>query len=144
MKKRILAGTAALAALVVLAFAYMHFTAAPPADLDLARTQTSAAGLYEVMIEPEAEPVVQGTLHSWIATVKLADGAPIEDAVISIDGGMPAHGHGLPTTPQAAPHEGDGRYRIEGVRFNMGGHWVLRLTVSSPAGEDEVAFNILI
>lgn len=143
MKKWMLAAMAALAA-VVLVFAIMHFTAAPPADLDLSRTQASEAGLYEVSIAPETEPLEQGALHAWIATVKLADGSPVEDASIAVDGGMPAHGHGLPTSPQAAPHQGDGRYRIEGVRFNMGGHWVLRLTVSSPAGEDAVEFNIVL
>ncbi|MBO6716452.1 MAG: FixH family protein [Rhizobiaceae bacterium] len=116
---------------------------APPADLDLARSKQSVGGIYTVTLESEAEPVKTGPLHSWIAAVKSADGTPIVDATIQVDGGMPNHGHGLPTAPQAS-HIGDGHYRIEGVRFNMGGWWELHLRINGPAGDDEVTFNIVL
>ncbi len=130
---------------VVLAASWFVLTSrhAPPEGLDLSRAKTTANGLYEVSIEPEAEPVRRGPLHSWIAAVSAKDGAPVVDAVVVVDGGMPDHGHGLPTSPQAT-HIGDGRYRIEGVRFNMGGWWELRLTIDGPAGEDAVVFNIML
>lgn len=115
----------------------------PPADLDLARDKPSAAGLYRVAIEPELEPVEQGRMHSWIVSVQ-ANGAPVTDATLSIDGGMPQHGHGLPTKPQSAGHVGEGRYRIDGVRFNMSGWWVLKLGIEAPAGKDSVEFNIVL
>lgn len=143
MKKLVL-GAAVLVLLAVAAFYGMRMMAPPPAELDLAREKGSAGGLYTVAIAPEAEPVPQGALHNWIVTVKLADGTPVEDAEIAVDGGMPQHGHGLPTSPQATPHLGEGRYRIEGVRFNMGGWWVLKLAISSPAGDDAVEFNIVL
>jgi hypothetical protein len=116
---------------------------APPEGLDLARVKSTEQDLYQVSIEPESGPVKQGPLHSWIAAVKSANGTPIVDATVAVDGGMPDHGHGLPTAPKAS-HIGDGHYRIDGIRFNMGGWWELRLTINGPAGTDAVVFNIML
>ena len=132
---------AVLALLGVGGFYAMKMLSPPPADLDLARSKETANGRYTVAVEPEAEPLQTGTLHTWLVTVT-SNGTPVTDAQISVDGGMPQHGHGLPTAPQATGHIGEGRYRIEGVRFNMGGWWVLKLTVDSPAGRDDVEFNL--
>jgi hypothetical protein len=137
-------GAIVLAILAVAGFYGMRMMAPPPVDLDLAREKTSAGGLYTVAITPEQEPLQQGPLHSWIATVTLPDGTAVEDATITVDGGMPQHGHGLPTSPQATPHLGEGRYRIEGMRFNMGGWWALNLGIASPAGDDTVEFNVVL
>ena len=141
------AAKAGIAALVLLAFAgltmlFMHFWMASPDDLDLSREKPSAKQLYMVAVAPEQEPFDRNTLHAWIATVKAADGSPVEDAKISVDGGMPQHGHGLPTSPAVTEALGEGRYRIEGVRFNMSGWWELKLHVSATAGEDDVTFNL--
>jgi hypothetical protein len=133
-----------LTALPALAVLYMYLSAPPPDDLDLSRQKQSQNGLYLVTIEPELDPVQQGPLHAWIATVADAGGEPVEEAVIAVDGGMPRHGHGLPTSPQATRHLGAGRYLIEGVRFNMGGWWEFRLDISSAEGDDTVVFNIVL
>jgi hypothetical protein len=114
----------------------------PPDDLDLSRSKASAKGLYAVAIAPEKEPLEQGPLHSWILTLKTADGAPLEGAAISVGGGMPQHGHGLPTQPQATAYLGEGRYRIEGVRFNMSGWWEFKFDIKAAAGDDSVVFNL--
>ena len=143
MKKWILAGLV-VAALAVITFFAMQMMMPPPDDLDLDRTRQSVGGLYVVRIAPEAEPVRQGVLHSWIATVTTAQGEPVEDALLTVDGGMPQHGHGLPTAPRASAHQGEGRYRIDGLRFNMGGWWVLKLAISSAAGDDDVEFNLML
>jgi hypothetical protein len=116
----------------------------PPAELDLARSKASAKGLYQVSIAPELEPVEQGPLHAWMVTVATPDGKPVTDATLTLDGGMPQHGHGLPTRPQSAGTVGEGRYRIEGVRFNMSGWWVLKVGIDAPAGRDEADFNIVL
>jgi hypothetical protein len=55
---------------------------------------------------------------------------------------MPEHGHGLPTQPRVRRALGDGVYEIEGLRFNMGGWWELKLAIESPAGADSVTFNL--
>ena len=143
MRKWIIAAIA-LAVLVVAGFYGLRMLSPPPADLDVAREKASAAGLYAVAIEPEAAPVQQGSLPGWLVTVTTPEGEPVADAEITGDGGMPQHGHGLPTAPQSTGHLGEGRYRIEGVRFNMGGWWVLNFAISSPAGNDEAEFNIVL
>jgi hypothetical protein len=133
-----------LVVLAVAGFYAMRMLSPAPADLDVAREKISAAGTYAVAIEPEVEPIQQGSLHAWIVTVKTPDGEPVSDAEIIVGGGMPQHGHGLPTAPQSTGHVGEGRYRIDGVRFNMGGWWVLKFAISAPAGDDEAEFNIVL
>jgi hypothetical protein len=69
-------------------------------------------------------------------------GHAVDGATIAIDGGMPQHGHGLPTRPRVTSNLGDGLYEIAGVRFNMGGWWELSLEISGPLGSDKVTFNL--
>jgi hypothetical protein len=69
-------------------------------------------------------------------------GRPVDDATIEVDGGMPEHGHGLPTRPRVTRALGDGVYEIEGLRFNMGGWWEFKLAISALAGSDVVTFNL--
>jgi hypothetical protein len=70
------------------------------------------------------------------------DGHPVDGATIAINGGMPQHGHGLPTRPRISSAVGGGTYEIEGLRFNMGGWWELKLSISAAAGTDIVTFNL--
>jgi hypothetical protein len=140
MSKRRMWSVGALAAVV--AFFAWRMLAPPPEDLDLARSKPTVNGLYSLALAPEMEPLRREALHSWLLTVT-RDGAPVEDARIAVDGGMPQHGHGLPTAPQATAYFGEGRYRIEGVRFNMDGWWELRVTVDAAAGKDDAVFNLV-
>ena len=71
-----------------------------------------------------------------------AKGAPVEDAAISVDGGMPEHRHGLPTRPRVKRSPGRGIYEIEGLRFSMSGWWELKLAIESANGSDQVVFNL--
>jgi hypothetical protein len=71
-----------------------------------------------------------------------ANGAAVDDAAIDVDGGMPQHGHGLPTRPRVTRALGGGLYEIEGVRFNMGGWWEFTLAISGTPGADRVTFNL--
>jgi len=133
--------------LVALAIGFLSvvFLTAPAAPgPDLARTKNSAKGLYALSIAPEAGEPRQGELHAWVVTVKTRQGAPVEGAAISVGGGMPEHAHGLPTSPEATAYLGDGRYRIEGMKFSMPGWWQLKLGVSAPAGADEATFNLVL
>jgi hypothetical protein len=114
----------------------------PPADPKLYEpTQAGAAQLYTVTFTP-AESIKVGRLHSWSVRVVDAKGAPVNDAKITVDGGMPQHGHGLPTKPIATKALGDGKQLVEGMKFNMGGWWVVKVTVASAAGSDVVTFNL--
>jgi hypothetical protein len=116
----------------------------PPEGLDLARTKATVAGNFKVSIEPDGGAVPQGPLHSWVATISMPDGAPVENAKVTIDGGMPQHGHGLPTEPQVTGSPAPGKYKIEGVKFNMGGWWVFRLKIQAGGKSDEAEFNLVL
>lgn len=114
----------------------------PPADLDLSLTRTTEHGLYIGTLEPAVSPIPVGTIQSWTIAVTTPDGKPVEHADLSIDGGMPQHGHGLPTEPQVTEELGGGRYTVEGMKFNMPGWWTLTLKVTGAAGTDSATFNL--
>src|SRR5690348_13144396 len=61
--------------------------------------RSSAGGSYAATLEP-ARPLRPRQMHTVRVIVRDADGRAIDDARISIDGGMPQHGHGLPTRPR--------------------------------------------
>lgn len=115
-----------------------------PADLDLSLAKTSDDGLYRATLEPDVTPVSVGPMHAWTVTLTTAAGAPVTQASIAVSGGMPQHGHGLPTAPQVTRNLGGGRYLIEGVKFNMSGWWVFKLDLDSDAGADAVTFNLVL
>jgi hypothetical protein len=103
--------------------------------------RTSDAGRYTAVLESE-EPLRPRRMQTVEVVIRDAAGAPVDDATIEIDGGMPQHGHGLPTRPRVTRNLGDGRYRIDGVRFNMGGWWELKLAIARGSSPDTVTFNL--
>ena len=116
--------------------------ARPPKDLDYSRTRTSASGLYRATIQPQGDSIPKGKLHRWTLHLETPQGAPISTATIAIEGGMPQHGHGLPTKPRVTRALGNGDHLVEGMKFNMGGWWVVKLQVDAPAGRDSIVFNL--
>ncbi|GAA2818216.1 YtkA-like protein [Aminobacter aminovorans] len=141
---RMVVGAFGLVALAIGFLSLVFLTAPAAPGPDLARSKNSAKGLYALSIAPEAGEPRQGELHAWVVTVKTRQGMPVEGAAISVGGGMPEHAHGLPTSPEATAYLGDGRYRIEGMKFSMSGWWQLKLGVSAPAGADEATFNLVL
>ncbi len=81
-------------------------------------------------------------LHAWSVRLSAPDGRPLSGAQLAVEGAMPAHGHGLPTQPQAAPSQDEGVYLVEGVRFNMSGHWTLTLNIEAGGQRDRVTFDL--
>lgn len=115
-----------------------------PDNLDLSLAKLSDRGLYHVELMPDASPISVGKMHVWTVDLETASGAPVTQADFAISGGMPQHGHGLPTAPQVTKSFGDGRYQIEGVKFNMSGWWTFKLDVKGAAGTDAVTFNLVL
>jgi hypothetical protein len=132
---------ATVAAALVLVTGCMVFVR-PPNDLAFARTRASAGGAYRATILPQGDTIPKGKLHRWTLHLETAAGQPVEGAQIAIDGGMPQHGHGLPTKPRVTRPLGPGDYAVEGMKFNMGGWWVVKFRVAADAGRDSVVFNI--
>ena len=130
-----------LLAFVALLNACMMF-ARPPRDLDYGRVRTSEAGLYRGTIRPDGDSIPKGKLQKWTLHLENAAGVPVDVAKITIDGGMPQHGHGLPTKPLVTTLLGNGDYRVEGMKFNMGGWWVVKFRVNATPGADSLVFNL--
>nr|WP_282567986.1 FixH family protein [Devosia oryzisoli] len=122
-----------------IAFAATRST--PPADLDYSLSHLSKDGHYQVTLVPGIDPVPVGKMHAWLVDVTDAAGQPV-DADIVIDGGMPQHGHGLPTVPAVTGKDHHGRHIVGGMRFNMPGWWVLKVEISGTAGVDTATFNL--
>ena len=108
---------------------------------DSLELQKSENGLFTVSAFSRLDPVVINETHAWTLHVESADGSPVTDAEIAVDGGMPEHNHGFPTAPRITENLGDGDYLLEGMRFNMGGVWVLTLEISSDGQTDTVTFE---
>jgi hypothetical protein len=116
-----------------------------PSDLDQSRSRPTDGQRYQVAIRPLAEPIPLQQMHAWEVKLTSPAGVPVLQAAIEVDGGMPQHGHGLPTQPRVTRELGDGRYLVEGMKFSMPGWWELKLRVSTPhGGTDEVTFNQVI
>lgn len=118
--------------------------AAPPADLDLALTRTTLNKTFVVTLQPPTTPAAINQIHTWRIKVASPSGAPISHARIAVDGGMPQHGHGLPTRPQATQEIAEGIYLLEGMKFSMTGWWEIKLAIQSAQGSDTVTFNTVV
>jgi hypothetical protein len=114
----------------------------PPASpAEYATERVSAQGGYRVSYRTEgAVPI--GRLHAWTLHVARADGTPVTDADIAVDGDMPQHGHGLPTRSRVTRNLGNGDYLVEGVKFQMGGWWVMDFDITAGGRTERVRFNL--
>ncbi len=136
-----------LLVLVAVYFAGMNIMMAQmnsevPSDLDYSNTRVSENGLFRVSYVSSQDIVPVNQMHQWTLHVETADGQPVENATIAVDGDMPEHGHGLPTRPQVTKYLGNGDYLVEGMKFQMGGWWVMDFTITANSHTDAVHFNM--
>ena len=96
---------------------------------------------FQVSYKTDQEPIPLNQIHKWIVHVENVNGDPVEKAVISISGGMPAHNHGLPTIP-IATEIGEGDYLVEGVKFSMTGSWEMWFYIQTDTVVDRVKFEL--
>lgn len=111
---------------------------------DLSPQRTSEQGLYRVTIAPQIDPVPLNQLHAWTLHVEALDSTAVAGASVVVDGGMPEHGHGLPTKPLVTADLGGGDYLVEGMKFQMPGWWIVQFAIASPHGTDTVTFNLML
>ena len=112
-----------------------------PTDLDMTTSHLSDNSMFLVSwtSDPSVPPLNQ--IHTWTLHVETADGQPVDDAEITVDGGMPQHGHGLPTSPQVTQNLGNGDYLVEGMKFQMQGWWEVRFNINAGGQTDTITFN---
>jgi hypothetical protein len=141
----IVTAAAAMVALAVIATGAMYLRMMyVPANLDTATTRLSEHGLYRASYVSRLDPIAINQIHTWTFHLATPDGRPITGAQITVDGGMPQHGHGLPTSPQVTRDLGNGDYRVEGMKFQMTGWWVVNFHVTSNGQSDTVQFNFIL
>lgn len=110
--------------------------AAPP------QYRESDSGALRASYTSEVVPLPLNRMHAWTLHLETRDGMPLENADVSVDGGMPAHNHGLATAPAVTSYLGNGDYRVEGLRFHMQGEWELRVTVRHAGTTDRIVIPL--
>ncbi len=114
-------------------------SASPPESPAVWKPVTSIAGRYTIELRPATPPIVLGEIHDWVIRLSRTDGGAARTVRVSLDGGMPAHGHGFTTSPRVTRALGEGEYLVEGVKFHMAGDWQLRVLVTDSEGSDGIA-----
>jgi hypothetical protein len=120
--------------------AMMH--APPPKDLDYATMKMTANNAYNVMYKSIGGQIRINRIHSWELTINDAAGQPVNDAMVTVVGDMPEHGHGLPTQPEITKVGAGGLYRVDGMKFTMPGWWVVTVSIMVDDVHDSVSFNL--
>ena len=90
---------------------------------------------------PDGLPVIN-RMHSWILHIASDSGVGLEGAIIDVEGGMPAHDHGLPTKPRVTEDLGGGDYKLEGMRFHMSGYWEIVVAVTTEEGTSTAIISL--
>jgi hypothetical protein len=115
-----------------------------PEGLDTSTERMTENGLFHVSVSSNLDPLALNEIHSWTVHVETADGQAVEGAEIAVDGGMPEHNHGFPTTPAITEELGGGDYLLDGVKFSMAGWWELKLTIGDGEQADDITFNLVL
>lgn len=115
-----------------------------PSDLDYSTTRASDKGLFNVSYTASTGTVPVNQIHQWTLHVETANGQAVENATIAVDGDMPQHGHGLPTKPRITKYLGNGDYLVDGMKFQMGGWWLMDFTIAANGETDAVHFNMML
>ncbi|MEZ5537086.1 MAG: hypothetical protein R3F02_15865 [Thiolinea sp.] len=106
-------------------------------------SQTGTNNIYQAHLDCETQPET-GPFQNCTVSFTDLQGVNITPETILIDGGMPLHGHGLPTSPVLTTLEQTGTYRIDGLKYNMPGAWLLGFKVSTSQNDDKIIFDFVI
>ncbi len=115
---------------------------APDANAESDKSWESDSGHFSVSYVSELEPLAINKIHSWVLHVEDSAGNTITNAMISVEGGMPGHNHGLPTAPQVTATLENGSYKVEGMRFHMRGYWEIRISIDVGDERDSVTIPL--
>jgi YtkA-like len=118
--------------------------AALPSNLDTSLTQPTAEKKFVVTLLPPTAPAALNQMHAWQVKLTYPSGEPVSQARFKVDGGMPQHGHGLPSQPQVTKELAAGTYLLEGMKFSMTGWWEIKLAIETPTATDKVTFNTVL
>jgi YtkA-like len=143
----LIGGAGALLLLVAVYFVGMNLMTSwmnngVPANLDYSTTRVSDKAIFRVSYVSSEEIIPVNQMHQWTLHVETVEGKPVENATITVGGDMPQHGHGLPTSPRVTQYLGNGDYLIDGMKFQMGGWWLMEFNIAADSKIDVVHFNM--
>jgi len=103
---------------------------------------TSKKPTFKSKLECQDEYSVGSFQKCWLKLLR--NSKPVKNAQIYIDGGMPQHNHGLPTSPEMNWSEEKQAYLIHGLKFSMPGKWSLNfiINVHNEKLQDEINMEI--
>jgi hypothetical protein len=111
---------------------------------DISDRRMTEQGTFQISIESEANPIPINQIQIWTLHLQNAAGESVDNAEITLVGGMPLHNHGMPTVPQVTQALGNGNYLIEGIQFQMPGQWLVTLTISANDKTDSIIYNLML
>ena len=120
-----------------------HSTRATMAEFSRLADVPSHNGAYRASLVPSSDAAGQLESRVWTIAVETAIGAPVVDATLALEIWMPDDDAVHATRLRVTGYLGDGRYRVEGVRFDRRGWWNVRLQIAAPGGTDSLAFNLV-
>lgn len=97
---------------------------------------------FQVTYSSNLKPIEINRIHNWIIHIEDSHHYPISNANILLNGSMPEHEHGLPTQPRVTQYLGNGDYLVEGMKFHMGGQWIVTISVSDSTNSDKASFKL--
>ena len=133
-----------LKCLLVRVFILLSFQAITLSVAGAEEYWTSNGGAFRVSYTSKLVPIPINQIHQWVLHIESVDGIPISDANIELQGGMPLHDHGLPTSPIATEYLGEGNFLIEGIRFHMMGDWEVVVKISQGDLSETVLISLRI
>jgi hypothetical protein len=120
----------------------VNVSSAPP--LALLTDVPSHNGAYRASMTPSSGAIRGNYSLTWTLDIRTAAGAPVESASLALEGWMPDNETAGVIRPRTPAGLGDGRYRVEGLRFDSRGWWNVRLRISAAGVTDSLAFNLVL
>ena len=114
----------------------------PAFNAVIATAQATERGHFRVKVTKTPVPIPLNEVHTWTIQAETAAGRPVMGAVVSVDGGMPQHSHGLPTQPRTVLVTAAGTYLIDGFKFHMPGYWEVHIGIDSDGVKDKATFRL--
>lgn len=102
----------------------------------------SDAQEFTIALFPRDGEIPLNRYHQWVVSVRDKQNRPVPTAHLKLVANMPGHGHGMPSKPEVTSYLENGKYLVEGMRFNMTGSWVIRVMVQTAFATDDAVFEI--
>lgn len=122
-------------------FCLLLFPVAEPALPANLADITSEKGHFQIRVDFPGNSVPLNKMQQWELHVTDSEGTPVNNAIISISGGMPSHKHGMPSSPEVIRNTSDDSYLINGMKFQMFGHWRLNISISEGNTTDNAVID---